>query len=135
MPESPYKIIVDTNLWVSYVLSRKTSLLGQLLTSEAAEVISSLVRMGTNLKFPFDVTIRLRSQGGATEEKPARVVEIDPKSESGKAIHLGVVEQGRNALPPTPNSPLSPHHFYTFKTTVCGLSGSASASVVLPAVS
>lgn len=41
MPENPFKIVIDTNLWVSYLLNRSQSLLGQLLFSETIDLVSS----------------------------------------------------------------------------------------------
>lgn len=41
MPENPYKIVIDTNLWVSYLLNRRQSLLGQLLLSESIDIVTS----------------------------------------------------------------------------------------------
>ena len=41
MPENLHKVILDTNLWVSYLLDRQRSLLTRLLMSEAIDLISS----------------------------------------------------------------------------------------------
>ena len=41
MPENPYKIVIDTNIWISYMLNRSQSLLGQILLSEAIDLVSS----------------------------------------------------------------------------------------------
>ena len=50
--------------------------------------------MTDNLKFPINVTVRFRLKGGTTEIKPAQIVDIDPKSERGSAIRLGIAELG-----------------------------------------
>ncbi len=61
---------------------------------EGAELMSWYYYMTDNLEFPVDVTVRFRLRGGATEIKPAQIVEIDPKSEQGNPIRLGITEPG-----------------------------------------
>ena len=56
------------------------------------ELMSWYYYMTDNLEFPVDVTVRFR--GGATEIKPAQIVGIDPKSEQGSPIRLGITEPG-----------------------------------------
>ena len=48
--------------------------------------------MADNLEFPITATVRFALKGGKTEIKPAQIVDIDPKSERGNAIRLGITE-------------------------------------------
>jgi putative PIN family toxin of toxin-antitoxin system len=41
MPEKLHKVILDTNLWVSFLLDRQRSLLAQVLLSGTIDIISS----------------------------------------------------------------------------------------------
>ncbi|MEQ1744622.1 MAG: calcium-binding protein [Saprospiraceae bacterium] len=51
---------------------------------EVKEYMGWYYYMAENLVFPIDVTVRFRLRGGATEMKPARIMEIDPKSEQSR---------------------------------------------------
>lgn len=49
--------------------------------------------MADNLESPIEATVRLPLRGGKAEEKKVQIVEVDPRSETGKAIRLGVTEE------------------------------------------
>jgi Calcium binding len=48
--------------------------------------------MEENLAFPIKAKVKLRLQGGKTEEKAVKIVEIDPKSETSLTLRLGITE-------------------------------------------
>ncbi|MBV6443387.1 MAG: hypothetical protein EPGJADBJ_05126 [Saprospiraceae bacterium] len=61
---------------------------------EEEEMIGWYYYFADNLKFPIEATVRLPLHGGKMEEKKVQIVELDTRSETGKAIRLGVVERG-----------------------------------------
>ncbi|MDQ2794795.1 MAG: putative toxin-antitoxin system toxin component, PIN family [Bacteroidota bacterium] len=42
MPKKPHRIIVDTNLWISFLLTRDFARLGQLISSDKVTLLFSL---------------------------------------------------------------------------------------------
>ena len=54
--------------------------------------------MSDNLTFPITATISLLLQAGASEIKAVEIVEIDPKSEQGYPIRLGILEKGSERI-------------------------------------
>ena len=54
--------------------------------------------MAEGLEFPIDVTVRFTLKNGKTEAKPAQIVHIDPKSERGNPIRLGITEPGSERM-------------------------------------
>ncbi len=59
---------------------------------EIEELMGWYYYLSDNLAFPIDIVVRFALKGGKTELKPAQIVDIDPKSEQGSAIRLGVTE-------------------------------------------
>jgi DNA-directed RNA polymerase subunit E'/Rpb7 len=49
---------------------------------EYEQAMSWYYHMEENLAFPIKAKVKLRLQGGKTEEKAVKIVEIDPKSET-----------------------------------------------------
>ena len=54
--------------------------------------------LAENLVFPIPATARLPLRGGKSETKSVQIVEVDPKSEAGGRIRLGVVEPGNERI-------------------------------------
>lgn len=61
---------------------------------EAEQMMGWYYYMTDNLAFPIDVVVQFALRGGKTERKPAQIVDIDPKSEHGSTIRLGITEPG-----------------------------------------
>lgn len=61
---------------------------------EQEEFMGWYYYMADNLEFPITATVRLPLRGGKTEEKTVQIIEVDPKSETGRAIRLGITEAG-----------------------------------------
>ncbi len=56
------------------------------------EAMSWFICLDEGLVFPMDATVKLRLRGGKTEEKAAKIVEVDPKSEDSLTLRLGMTE-------------------------------------------
>lgn len=65
-----------------------------------------------SLTFPIEATVRLPLRGGKTEEKKVQIMEVDPRSETGKSLRLGIVESGGERV-----SFISPDDIVRMKTT------------------
>jgi hypothetical protein len=61
---------------------------------EIEEMMGWYYYMNDTLQFPVKADVRLQVKGGGTEIIAVEIVEIDPKSETGQAVRLGVVEAG-----------------------------------------
>ncbi len=64
-----------------------------------------------NLKFPIKAKVDMPLPGGKSELKEVNIVEVDPKSEEGQAIRLGVTEDKRERV-----QYISPEHIVSMKT-------------------
>ncbi len=54
--------------------------------------------LSDNLVFPIDVVIRFALRGNQSELKPAQIVDLDPKSEQGSSLRLGISEPGSHRV-------------------------------------
>ena len=68
--------------------------------------------MAENLAFPIKAKVEMPMRGGKLEVKDINIVEIDPKSEEGRAIRLGIVEGKSERV-----QYLSPEHIVSLKTS------------------
>ncbi len=51
-----------------------------------------------NLVFPIPATVQLKQRGGKVETVDVEIVEVDPKSEEGSPIRLGITEKGQKRV-------------------------------------
>lgn len=79
---------------------------------EVEEYMGWYYYMADNLAFPIDVTVRLRRRDGATEDRAAQIIGVDPKSEQGTPIRLGIAEPGSERI-----QYISPEDLSTARTT------------------
>lgn len=56
------------------------------------ELIGWFYYFADNLEFPMEATVKFRLRDGGEELKKVKIMEIDPKSENGKSLRLGIVE-------------------------------------------
>jgi Calcium binding len=54
--------------------------------------------LSENLVFPIPATVQLKQRGGKMEEVNVEIVEVDPKSEEGSPIRLGITEKGQKRV-------------------------------------
>ncbi len=59
---------------------------------EDEELMGWYYYVAENLNFPIKAVANLPLRGGKTEQKKVKIVSVDPKSEEGNAIRLGVIE-------------------------------------------
>lgn len=59
---------------------------------EAEQLMGWFYYFQDNLEFPIKATVKFRLRGGGGEIKKVKIVEVDPKSENGRALRLGIVE-------------------------------------------
>jgi hypothetical protein len=50
------------------------------------------------LVFPIPATVQLKQRGGKVEQVEVEIVEVDPKSEEGHPIRLGITEKGQKRV-------------------------------------
>lgn len=65
---------------------------------EEEELMGWYYYMADNPKFPIAATVRLPLHGGKSENKTVQIVDVDPKSEMGSPIRLGVTEEGSERI-------------------------------------
>ena len=59
---------------------------------DVEQAMSWYYHMAENLELPIKAKANLPLRGGKTEQKIVKIIEIDPKSEEGRAIRLGITE-------------------------------------------
>lgn len=102
MPEKLHKVILDTNLWVSFLLDRQRSLLAQVLLSGTIDIISSQA-LEDEL---FEVLSRPKFQHRFSDESLAFIPEPPPALLSVHFRTFAAWTQSKNSrLPPSTSRP------------------------------
>ena len=68
--------------------------------------------MTDNLTLPIAAKVRFPMKGGQTEVRPAQIVEVDPKTEQGGVVRLGVTEGDSQRV-----QHISPEYLVSMATT------------------
>ena len=72
--------------------------------------------MAEGLNFPIQAVANLALRGGKTEQKEVQIVSVDPKSEQGNAIRLGITEGDSERV-----QYISPERFVSIQTSEANL--------------
>lgn len=72
--------------------------------------------MAEGLIFPIQAVANLALRGGKTEQKEVQIVSVDPKSEEGNAVRLGITEGDSERV-----QYISPERFVSIQTNEANL--------------